>query len=147
MASCACAQIRSHVSEQRQQIKSEFGRQCRMGALLCPSNCCELCCWVSVNGWLEVGLISRLGFMNIPIKHNQAGVATGAGELSMPVIMVVSPGSPPWLSLSLGSALLPGGFTSLELSLFVSPLASRPLARVGAFQDDIPQTAPVKDLS
>jgi hypothetical protein len=64
----------------------------------------------------------------------------------MPVIMVVSPWSPPWLSLSLGMALLPGGFISLELSLFISPLASRPV-REGAFQDDMPQTAPVNDLS
>lgn len=44
-------------------------------------------------------------------------------------------------------ALLPGGLTSLELSLFTSPLASMPLARVGAFQECRAQVAPVKDLS
>ena len=82
----------------------------------------------------------------MPDVPNQAAMA-GAGELSMPVIMVVSPMSPPWLSLSLGNALLPGGLTSLELSLFVSPLASRPLEREGAFQELMPQTVPVKDLS
>jgi hypothetical protein len=83
---------------------------------------------------------------DVPSELTQAGVAAGAGELSMPVIIVVSPWSPPWLSLSLGMALLPGGLTSLELSLFISPLASRP-EREGAFQDDMPQTAPVNDLS
>jgi hypothetical protein len=82
---------------------------------------------------------------------SQAAMA-GAGELSIPVIIVVSiivvsPLSPPWLSLSLGMALLPGGLTSLELSLLVSPLASIPLVREGAPQDDMPHTAPVKDLS
>lgn len=78
---------------------------------------------------------------------DQAIVAAGAGELSIPVIMVVSPLSPPWLSLSLGKALLPGGFISLELSLLTSPLASTPLLRLGAFQEDMPHTQPVKDLS
>lgn len=64
----------------------------------------------------------------------------------MPVIMVVSPWSPLWL-FSLGIALLPGGLSSLELSLFTSPLASMPLGRVGAFQELKAHVAPVKDLS
>lgn len=65
----------------------------------------------------------------------------GAGELSIPFVISTS-----ILLLSLGSALLPFGFISLEpvLSLLTSPENE---SRVGAFHDGIAHIVPVNDLS
>lgn len=87
----------------------------------------------------------------IPFMLHATGVAAGAGELSSPFASPMTTSlsrsaTPDWL-LSLATAELSGILTSLELSLFTSPLASTPLVLVGAFQEVIFQTVPVKDLS
>lgn len=66
----------------------------------------------------------------------------GAGELSMPFVISTST-----LLRSLGRALLPFGFRSLEpvVSLLTSP--EKVESREGAFHDDMPHTVPVNDLS
>ena len=68
-------------------------------------------------------------------------VTNGAGELSMPFVISTST----LLVRSLGSALLPFGFMSLDpvVSLLTSPEKE---SRFGASQVDIAHCVPVKDL-
>jgi hypothetical protein len=98
------------------------------------------------NGWAHRQVKARQGFEAVG-EGNRALYAAigGAGELSSPFI-IVSPPSIPLLLCSLGRALLPIGFASLEPveSLLTSPANVRSL--VGAFQEGMPHIMPVKDL-
>lgn len=76
----------------------------------------------------------------------EAAIGAGAGELSIPSIGLASPFPTPLLLCSLATALLSFGLRSLEpvVSLLTSP--EKPLSRVGAFHELVPQIAPVNDL-